>query len=110
MIKKNSIGNIPSNPGVYFFKDAFSKIIYIGKAKNLKRRVFSYFNRNNKDKKSKVMLSKLASVEYLIVDNEVEALITEANMIKEYKPKYNVFLKDDKSFPYIIITNGYIKP
>jgi len=105
MIKKNSIGNMPSNPGVYFFKDAFSKIIYIGKAKNLKKRVFSYFNRNNQDKKSKVMLSKSASVEYLIVDNEVEALITEANMIKEYKPKYNVFLKDDKSFPYIIITN-----
>ena len=96
---------MPSNPGVYFFKDAFSKIIYIGKAKNLKKRVFSYFNRNNQDKKSKVMLSKSASVEYLIVDNEVEALITEANMIKEYKPKYNVFLKDDKSFPYIIITN-----
>tara|TARA_A100001011_G_scaffold399762_1_gene510061 strand:+ start:545 stop:2338 length:1794 start_codon:yes stop_codon:yes gene_type:complete len=94
---------IPIKPGVYFFKDKNKKILYIGKAKNLNRRVNSYFSRNQTIK-TKIMLSKSNSVDYLIVSNEVEALITEANMIKEYKPKYNICLKDDKTFPYIVIT------
>ena len=104
MSLRESIKYIPSKPGVYFFKNKNDKIIYIGKAKILKNRVRSYFNRSNKDIKSKVMISKACSLDYLIVNDEVEAIITEANMIKEYRPHYNVFLKDDKTFPYIMIT------
>ncbi|MBI65026.1 MAG: excinuclease ABC subunit C [Candidatus Marinimicrobia bacterium] len=102
---KQKVKNIPKKPGVYFFKNKIDKIIYIGKAKILRNRVASYFNKSNVDFKSKVMISKAFDVDYLVVNDEVEAMITEANMIKEYKPKYNVFLKDDKSFPYIVITN-----
>ena len=101
---KEKIKYIPNKPGVYFFKNKDDEIIYIGKAKVLKNRVKSYFNKNNKDIKSKVMISKACSLDYLVVNDEVEAIITEANMIKEYKPHYNVFLKDDKTFPYIMIT------
>ena len=97
--------NIPTYPGVYFFKDKKDKILYIGKAKNLKKRVSTYFNKSNIIPKNKIMLSKAVDVETLIVTNEVEALLTEASMIKKYKPKYNIILKDDKTFPYIIITN-----
>ena len=96
---------IPRNPGVYFFKNKNNEIIYIGKAKNLKNRVSSYFNKSNKNKKSQIMISHAIKIEYLVVEDEVKALITEANMIKEYKPRYNILLKDDKTFPYIIITN-----
>ena len=102
---KQKVKNIPKKPGVYFFKNKIDKIIYIGKAKILRNRVASYFNKSNVDFKSKVMISKAFDVDYLVVNDEVEAMIAEANMIKEYKPKYNVFLKDDKSFPYIVITN-----
>jgi len=100
---KETVKTFPKNPGVYFFKNKNDDIIYIGKAKNLKNRVQSYFNKNNTNK-STIMVSNAISVEYLLVNNEVEALITEANMIKEYKPKYNISLKDDKTFPYIMIT------
>ena len=102
-ISKN-LKNIPNNPGVYFFKDKKNNIIYIGKAKNLKKRVSSYFTKSNKDIKNRLMISKAADIETIIVNNEVEALITEANLIKIHKPRYNVFLKDDKTFPYIMIT------
>ena len=102
---KQKVKNIPKKPGVYFFKNKIDKIIYIGKAKILRNRVASYFNKSNVDFKSKVMISKAFDVDYLVVNDEVEAMIVEANMIKEYKPRYNVFLKDDKSFPYIVITN-----
>ena len=102
---KEKVKNIPKKPGVYFFKNKIDKIIYIGKANILRNRVASYFNKSNVDFKSKVMISKASDVDYLVVNDEVEAMIAEANMIKEYKPKYNVFLKDDKSFPYIVITN-----
>ena len=97
--------SIPTEPGIYFFKDGAQKILYIGKAKNLRNRVRSYFNKSNKDAKSSVMLSKARAIDFLIVSNEVEAIITEANMIKEYKPKYNICLKDDKTFPYIAVTD-----
>ena len=102
---KEKVKNIPKKPGVYFFKNKINEIIYIGKAKSLRNRVTSYFNKSNTDFKSKVMISKTFDFDYLIVNDEVEAMITEANMIKEYRPKYNIFLKDDKSFPYIMITN-----
>ena len=97
--------NIPSGPGVYFFKDKKDNILYIGKAKNLRKRVSSYFTKSNKDIKNKVMISKAVSLDTILVNNEVEALITESNLIKIHKPRYNVFLKDDKTFPYIVITN-----
>ena len=102
---KDSVKNITQNPGVYFFKDKEDKIIYIGKAKNLKRRVSSYFNKTNKNSKNKIMISKADNIDTIIVNSEVEALLVEANMIKLHKPKYNIFMKDDKSFPYIVITN-----
>ena len=102
---KDQLKSIPKNPGVYFFKNKDDDIIYIGKAKNLKNRVRSYFNKSNQDTKTGVMVSNARNIEYLVVSDEVEAIITEANMIKQYKPRYNVFLKDDKTFPYIIITN-----
>ena len=102
---KDKVKSFPKNPGVYFFKNSKNEIIYIGKAKNLKNRVRSYFNKSNQNKKSQIMVSHATQIEYLVVEDEVKALITEANMIKEYKPKYNILLKDDKTFPYIIITN-----
>ena len=105
MNDKNLYKNIPSNPGVYFFKDKTNQIIYIGKAKNLKKRVSSYFNKKNLNSKNKLMVSKAVKVESLIVKNEVEALITEANLIKIHKPRYNISMKDDKTFPYIMITS-----
>ena len=83
---KNQAQDIPVKPGVYFFKNRHKKIIYIGKAKNLKNRVKSYFNKNNKSIKTQVMISKASFLDYLIVSDEVEAIITESNMIKEYKP------------------------
>ena len=105
MSLRDKLKSIPKHPGVYFFKDKNSDIIYIGKAKNLKIRVNSYFNKANQDTKSKIMVSHARDIEYLVVSDEVQAIITEANMIKEYKPRYNIVLKDDKTFPYIIITN-----
>ena len=105
MSLKKKVSLIPKNPGIYFFKNKKNEIIYIGKAKNLKNRVRSYFNKSNQNTKNQIMISKASDLEYLVVNDEVEAIITEANMIKEYKPKYNIFLKDDKYFPYIMITN-----
>jgi len=100
---KDQAKHIPDKPGVYFFKSKSNKILYIGKAKKLKARIKSYFSKNNTDTKSKVMISKSSDLDYLVTNNEVEAIITEANMIKEYRPKYNIVLKDDKTFPYIVI-------
>ncbi len=101
---KTQVKNIPSKPGVYFFRNKNKKVLYIGKAKNLKARVKSYFGKKNKRAKAQLITSKATTIDYLIVNDEVEALITESNMIKEYKPKYNVSLRDDKTFPYIIVT------
>jgi len=98
--------NIPTKPGVYQFKDKDGNIIYIGKAKNLRIRVRSYFQKNKyQTPKNQSMIKRITDVEFIIVRSNVEALLTEANMIKEVQPKYNVSLKDDKSFPYIRITN-----
>jgi len=103
---QQKLSQIPKSPGVYFFRDGRGEIIYIGKAKVLKNRVRSYFNSpKGKDPKTQVMVKNIADLEWLVVRSEVEALLTEANLIKEYKPRYNVFLKDDKTFPYIRITN-----
>ena len=103
---KQKLGQIPKSPGVYFFLDKKGDIIYIGKAKILRNRVRSYFNKpNGKDAKTQVMVKNITDMEWLVSGSEVEALLTEANLIKEHRPRYNVFLKDDKTFPYIRITN-----
>lgn len=103
---KNKLAQIPKSPGVYFFMDKKSNIIYIGKAKILRNRVRSYFNKiASQDSKTQVMVKNIIDIEWLVTANEVEALLTESNLIKEHKPRYNVFLKDDKTFPYVRITN-----
>jgi excinuclease ABC subunit C len=100
------IQTLPDKPGVYQFFDDQGKIIYIGKAKNLKKRVSSYFNRDQHDSgKVRVMVSRIADLRHIIVDNELDALLLENNLIKKYQPRYNVLLKDDKTFPWICIKN-----
>lgn len=101
---QEELKKIPDNPGVYLMKNKFGEIIYVGKAKNLKRRVKQYFQSRNHTAKINAMVSNIAEFEYIIVDNEVESLILEANYIKKYKPKYNTLLKDDKQYPYIKLT------
>jgi len=99
------VSNLPRNPGVYKFKDFDEKIIYIGKAKNLNKRVSSYFNKNFQDAKTQQLVSKITNIEYIVVGSETDALLLENNLIKQYQPKYNILLKDDKSYPWICITN-----
>ncbi len=97
---------LPTGPGVYQHKDADGKVLYVGKAKNLRSRVRQYFQKSrNVDPRIERMLSRATDVEVIVTDSEVEALILEANLIKKLKPRYNVNLKDDKSYPYIVITN-----
>ena len=98
--------SVPTLPGVYQFKDKDGKIIYIGKAKNLRNRVRSYFQKNkSQSPKTITMMKNARNLDWIVVENEVEALITEANLIKEYRPRYNILMKDDKTYPYIRITN-----
>ena len=102
---KDRLKQIPKKPGVYFFKDTGSHILYIGKAKELRTRVRSYFQKNrHQSAKNISMIKKIRDVDWIVVSSEVEALLTEANLIKKYQPFYNVNLRDDKSFPYIRIT------
>lgn len=101
---QEELKNVPDNPGVYQMKNEFGEIIYVGKAKNLKKRVRQYFQSKNHSGKIKAMIRNIAEFEYIITDNEVEALILEANYIKKYKPKYNTLLRDDKQYPYIKIS------
>jgi excinuclease ABC subunit C len=98
--------NLPTNPGIYQYRNRAGKIIYIGKAKNLRNRVRSYFQENRPiDAKTKLMVSKIDDLEIIVTDSEAEALILEDTLIKKYKPKYNILLRDDKTYPYIRITN-----
>lgn len=99
------ITNIPESPGVYQYYDINNVIIYIGKAKNLKKRVSQYFNKNKLSSKTILLVSKIYNIKYIVVDNEEDAFLLENNMIKQYKPKYNILLKDDKSYPWIVIKN-----
>ena len=104
MLEKK-LKNIPKTPGIYIFKER-KKILYIGKAKNLKNRVRSYFQKNKyQTPKNQSMVKRVSDIEWIITSNEVEAIFTEANLIKQHQPKYNVDLKDGKSFPFIRITN-----
>ncbi len=99
---------IPDNPGVYQYFDEKGTIIYVGKAKNLKRRVHSYFNKNHEDSpKTRILVSKIRDIKYTIVESETDALLLENNLIKKYQPKYNILLKDDKSYPSICIKNEH---
>lgn len=105
-VVKSKIENIPTRPGIYQFYNYQNIVIYVGKAKNLKNRVKSYFtNRNNADAKTKALVANINDLEFIIVDSEVEALLLEDNLIKSLLPRYNVLLKDDKTYPYIKITN-----
>jgi len=101
---KDKLKNLPNSPGVYLFKDAQGKIIYIGKAKALKKRVASYFARPQTDK-NQMMVAKIADLDYLLTATETQAIILEAALVKEKQPKYNIDLKDDKSFPLIKISD-----
>jgi len=101
----DQLKNLPTLPGVYQFKNKDDKILYIGKAKNLKNRLRSYFqNKKSQSSKTISMMRNADSFDWIIVKNEIEALLTEANLIKKYRPKYNVLMKDDKTYPYIQIT------
>ncbi len=95
---------IPDNPGVYLMKNN-SKVIYVGKAKNLSKRVSSYFNRDHQDEKTKELVKHIDDLDFIICNTEIDALILENNLIKKYSPKYNISLKDEKTYPYLLITN-----
>jgi excinuclease ABC subunit C len=95
--------SLPNSPGVYQYFDADGKIIYVGKAKNLKNRVSSYFNKNQENGKTRVLVRKIVDIQYIIVDTEFDALLLENSLIKKYQPKYNIQLKDDKTYPWICI-------
>ncbi|MEM9362867.1 MAG: excinuclease ABC subunit UvrC [Bacteroidota bacterium] len=99
------ISTLPDNPGVYQFFDTDGKILYVGKAKNLKKRVSSYFTKKHEYGKTRVMVKKIVSIRHIVVATESDALLLENNLIKEHQPRYNVLLKDDKSYPWICIKN-----
>lgn len=102
---KEKISFLPTTPGVYTYYDASGKVIYVGKAKNLKRRVSSYFNKTHDCLRTNLLVRAIADMSYIVVPTEQDALNLENSMIKEYQPRYNVLLKDDKSYPWIAVTN-----
>lgn len=104
MVDKTKLSLLPENPGCYLMKDKDDNVIYVGKAKNLKRRVNSYFNKVQTGK-TRALVDNISSFEYIVTSSEVECLILEINLIKKYNPKYNILLKDDKTYPYIVLTN-----
>ena len=104
---KGIVQNLPESPGIYQYLNAEGTIIYVGKAKNLKRRVSSYFNREHPNGKTRVLVSKIADIRYIVVKTEEDALLLENNLIKKYRPRYNVLLKDDKTYPSICVSNEY---
>ncbi|MCE3279673.1 MAG: excinuclease subunit [Bacteroidetes bacterium] len=103
---QNLLRTLPDSPGVYQYYDSDGKIIYVGKAKSLKKRVASYFNKDQYENgKTMVLVKKIADIKYIIVNTEIDALLLENNLIKKYQPRYNVMLKDDKTYPWICIKN-----
>lgn len=104
---KTILSAIPEKPGCYQYFDEKGTIIYVGKAKNLKRRVSSYFNKEQSSKKTSVLVKQIRDIKYFVVDTEEDALLLENNLIKQYRPRYNVLLKDDKTYPSIVIKNEY---
>lgn len=101
------IHNLPESPGIYQYRNEEGTIIYVGKAKNLKRRVSSYFNKGQQSAKTRMLVSKIQDIRYIVVNTEEDALLLENNLIKRYKPRYNVLLKDDKTYPSICVSNEY---
>ena len=99
--------NLPESPGIYQYLNNEGTIIYVGKAKNLKKRVSSYFNREHPNGKTRLLVSKITDIRYIVVKTEEDALLLENNLIKKYKPRYNVLLKDDKTYPSICVSNEY---
>ena len=99
--------NLPETPGCYQYLNDEGEIIYVGKAKNLKRRVYSYFSKEHQSRKTALLVSKIRDIKYVVVNTEEDALLLENNLIKRYKPRYNVLLKDDKTYPSICVTNEY---
>lgn len=104
---KGIVKNLPEGPGIYQYLNTEGIIIYVGKAKNLKRRVYSYFSKEHEPGKTRVLVSKIADIRYIVVNTEEDALLLENNLIKKYKPRYNVLLKDDKTYPSICVQNEY---
>ena len=94
---------LPEKPGIYQYYDKEGTIIYVGKAKNIRKRVTSYFVKNHDSTKTRILVRQIANIEYLVVDSELDALLLENNLIKKYQPKYNIQLKDDKTYPWICI-------
>lgn len=104
-ILQDSIKLVPEQPGCYIYYDKDDNIIYVGKAKNLKKRVYSYFHKQHESPKTVILVSQIERLEYIITDSEAESLILESHLIKQHKPKYNILLKDDKKYPYFLITD-----
>ena len=104
---KGIVSNLPDNPGIYQYLNEEGVIIYVGKAKNLKRRVSSYFKKDLPNKKTRMLVSKIRDIRYIVVNTEEDALLLENNLIKKYHPHYNVLLKDDKTYPSICVSNEY---
>src|SRR6476661_669564 len=102
---RDKVGQIPFSPGVYLYKDSGGRVIYVGKAKSLRNRVRSYFSEDKLgDIKTGTLISEAIDIDYILVDNEKEALALENNLIKQYKPRFNILLRDDKTYPYIKLT------
>lgn len=104
---KNTLAVIPHQPGCYQFLDEKGTVIYVGKAKDLKRRVSSYFNKVQEHPKTRILVSKIRNIKYIVVNSEEDTFLLENNLIKELRPRYNVLLKDDKSYPSIVVKNEY---
>lgn len=100
------LASLPNQPGVYRFLDKHKKIIYVGKARNLKKRVSQYFQKKDHDKKTQALVAKIADIAITVTENENQALLLELNLIKAHKPKYNILLRDDKSYPFLFLSNG----
>ncbi|MFM7301102.1 MAG: GIY-YIG nuclease family protein, partial [Crocinitomicaceae bacterium] len=96
---------LPESPGVYQYFNAIGVVLYVGKAKNIKKRVLTYFNRDVDSFKTKLLVRQIHNVQYTVVETELDALLLENSLIKTYQPKYNILLKDDKTYPWIVIKN-----
>src|SRR6202142_2051475 len=103
---RDKVGQLPFSPGVYLYKDGGGRVIYVGKAKSLRNRVRSYFSEDKlADVKTGTLIAEARDIDYILVDNEKEALALENNLIKQYQPRFNILLRDDKTFPYIKLTH-----
>lgn len=102
---RSLVSVLPDKPGIYQYFDQAGKIIYVGKAKNLKKRVSSYFNKNQQNRKTELLVRNIADIRHLVVETEQDALLLENNLIKKYQPRYNIRLKDDKTYPWIVVKN-----